>query len=244
MASLRSLAAGLLLAQFLLSPAMADEVRSVEVNAMRNPELKPYKVMLAGLDAFDEYHALAPKAPEVRFKLRVSGAGDAAALENVALRIVGTESTVQVPVAADGLFVLPRIPALADDDADLVANQRKGNFRWGADVHSEGVPPDMRRLGDMRLECEVVIAVTKKEIPFWMHAMVTSLLLTNHWCGSDKINWSSYSARPLRRATLLAGEQRVELEVAKDGKGFTAPTSDTRYPDDTLIELKYADEAQ
>lgn len=242
MAVFRSLAAGLLLVYFFFSPALADEGRTVEVNGIRNPELKRYRVMLAGLDAFDEYHTLAPKAPGVRFKLRArSGDETTTALENLTLRIAGDQTSVTVPLTADGLFSLPRSAALADEDADLVLNKRKGNYRWDANVRTEGLPPDVRRLGDLRLECEVMVAVVKKEMPFWLHATVTSLLVTNHWCGSEKLNWISHSPRALRLATLVAGDQRVALKLGDEGKSFTSPTSDKNYPDDTLIELEYMD---
>src|SRR5471032_3403968 len=247
----RSLAAGLLLAHLLIAPALADDARKVEITGLRGQELKSYRAMLAGLDAFDEYHALAPNAPLVNFKLRLrdvvkdsakDSAKDGATLDNLTLRIVGEQSSVTVPLAADGLFVLPRIAAMADEDADLALNQRKGNYRWDASVRSAGVPANMRRLGDLRLECEVTVAVAKKEIPFWIHATVTSLLLTNHWCGSHKINWVGRSPRPLRQATLVAGEQRVALQLGDNGNTFTSLTGDPAYPDDTLIELSYLDD--
>ncbi|OEZ55120.1 hypothetical protein [Duganella sp. HH105] len=240
---LRGLAAGLLLA-LSLPPALADDAKTIEINGTRNPELKRYRVMLAGLDAFDEYHALAPKAPALNFRLRVrSGAQEGATLDNLTLRIAGDQASVPVPLAGDGLFSLPRIAALADEDADLVLNQRKGNYRWDADVRSAGVPPNMRRLGDLRLECEVVVAVAKKEIPMWIHATVTTLLLSNHWCGSDKLNWTGRSPRKLRQATLVADGQRLALELGDGGKTYTSPTGNPAYPDDALIELEYADDA-
>src|SRR5471032_3173961 len=65
MAFYRSLAAGLLLLAAGL-PAQADDAATVQINSIRSPELKPYRVMLAGLDAFDEYHALAPNTHELR----------------------------------------------------------------------------------------------------------------------------------------------------------------------------------
>lgn len=57
----RSLVAGLLLTQLCCLPALAEspvyDEKPVFVTVMRNPELKPYGVMLAGLDAFDEHRA-------------------------------------------------------------------------------------------------------------------------------------------------------------------------------------------
>jgi hypothetical protein len=245
MAFFRSLAAGLLLACCFSSPAMADEVRTVEVNGMRNPELKPYRVMLAGLDAFDEYHALAPNAAEVRFRLRARSDKEGTALDNLTLRIAGDQSSVTVPLTTDGVFSLPRIAALVDEDADLVLNQRKGRYRWDAEVRSAGLPPNVRRLGDLRLECEVMVAVAKKDMSLWMRATVTSFLFTKHWCGSKYLNdWIEHSPRPLRLATLVAGDQRIGLKLGDDSKSFIGPTGDQSYPDDTLIELDYADAAQ
>src|SRR5471030_2409778 len=99
MAFYRSLAAGLLLLAAGL-PAQADDAATVQINSIRSPELKPYRVMLAGLDAFDEYHALAPNTHELRFKLRLrSGAPTDATMDHLALRIAGNETSV--PVALD-----------------------------------------------------------------------------------------------------------------------------------------------
>jgi len=241
MAFYRSLAAGLLLLAAGL-PAQADDAATVQINSIRSPELKPYRVMLAGLDAFDEYHALAPNTHELRFKLRLrSGAPTDATMDHLALRIAGNETSVPVALDADGRFTLPRIAALADDNADLLLNQKKGNYRWDADVRSDGLPDNMRRLGDFRLECEVTVAIVKEEIPLWVRSLVASWLLTTHWCASDKLNWQAHSPRRVRQATLVSGTQRISLATGDKGITYTVPTSDPHYPDDTLIELEYAD---
>lgn len=243
MMSFRCFAIGLLAAHFLCVPASADE-SVITINGIRNPELKPYAVMLAGLDAFDDYHALAPKAAGLRFRLRArSAAAGGRALDDVTLRIADDQTSVPVPLTSEGFFSLPRIPGLAPEKADLILNQRKSLYRWEAEVRSAGLPPDTARLGDLRLECEVMVAVAKKEMSIWLHATITSLTMTNHWCGWDKLNWVSHSPRPLRAATLVTPDQRIALKLGDSGTSFTSPTSDKNYPDDALIELDYVDGA-
>ena len=48
----------------------AEAVQSVDVVGIRNPELQPYRHMLAGLDMFEHEHHLAPDAPVLRFLIK------------------------------------------------------------------------------------------------------------------------------------------------------------------------------
>src|SRR5471032_2042990 len=89
----------------------------VEVGGVKNPELKSYKVMLKGVDAFDEHRKYAPAAP-MRFQLVSTTVGGSVA--GVTLRVAGDNTSENIPIAADGTFVLPRIQAAIDDKADLV----------------------------------------------------------------------------------------------------------------------------
>ncbi|CAM3050454.1 Uncharacterised protein [Janthinobacterium lividum] len=223
--------------------APADTSQSVHVSSIRNPELKSYRVMAAGLDAFDDHHALAPRAREVRFQLIPAPGVAADALRDATLRIVGNETAISVPLSADGSFVLPRSAQADSDDADLVTNQKKDRFRWQASVRSDDVPPGMRRLGDLRLQCQVGIAIAKKETPFLLRTLVATKLRTTDWCSAIELKMSTYSDPAIASATLLDGERRVALQVKNGGTSFLAPLGDTRYADDTLIELVYLDAA-
>jgi hypothetical protein len=239
-------AAAATLAMALAAPAWADapagEPQSVEIKGVKNPELKTYKVMLAGLDAFDDLHALAPTARELRFKLRARGGAKDVDLSNLALHISGDNTSIDVPIAADLTFALPRNEAAERDDADLVLNKPKGGYRWQPDIRSEAVPENMRRLGDLRLECEVLIAVGKQEIGFMLKAFINSLLLTTDWCMHEKMKINTYSPRKISKATLLHEGQRIELKITDKGLGYQPPLSNKSYPDDALIELEFAND--
>ena len=221
--------------------APADTGQSIHVNSIRNPELKSYRVMAAGLDAFGEYHALAPKAREMRFQLIPGPGTPADIMQDVALRIAGNDTTITVPLSADGSFVLPRSAQADSEDADLVTNRKQGQFRWQASVRSDDVPPGMRRLGDLRLQCQVMVAIAKKETPFLIRTLVVTKLRTTDWCSADALKMGTHSDPAIASATLLDGERRVDLKVEKAGRSFLAPIGDTRYGDDTLIELVLKD---
>ncbi len=223
--------------------ARADAGQSIHINSIRNPELKSYRVMAAGLDAFDEYHALAPRAREVRFKLVAGSRAPADAMQDLALRIAGNETSIALPLAADGSFTLPRSAQADSEDADLITNKKKGQYRWQPVIHSDGVPAGMRRLGDLRLQCQVMIAIAKKEIPFWIRTLVGTLLRTTDWCSAEQLKLGTRSDLALASATLLDGERRVALKVEKEGHSFLSPIGDSRYADDILIELAYQQEA-
>jgi hypothetical protein len=83
-------------------------VAEVQVDGTRHPELKPYRVMSSGLDAFDEHRGLAPNAT-LRFRLRQRTVpiGEPQKWDGVTLRLAGDQLSISVPVAADGTFTRP-----------------------------------------------------------------------------------------------------------------------------------------
>ncbi|HEY1043134.1 MAG TPA: hypothetical protein VGE60_04650 [Telluria sp.] len=242
---MRSLSIAVLACALYGNPVLAEPVQPVQepvhVSGMRNPELKGYRAMSAGLDEFEDHHDLAPNAKELRFKLRPRASAAPDAMDKLTLHITGDTVSIPVPIAADGSFSLPRSEQADDEDADLMLNKKKGGYRWHADVRSAGVPADMRRLGDLRLECKVVVAVAKEEMPLWVKLLVNSFLLTTDWCGVEKLQLSSHADRKITAATLVDGELRLPLEISDEGMGFVAPLGDRRYSNDARIEFRFAD---
>jgi hypothetical protein len=225
-----------------LSAAVADDAkdaktREVVIQDVRAPELKRYRAMLAGIDEFESRHALAPAATEVRFRLRARASKPDADLEQLKLRIALDDGSIPLPLAADHSFVLPRNAQAERENGELLLNKPKGGYQWAVDVFSPGVPASMRRLGDLRLECRVQVAVIKEEIPFWARMLVNSILLTGDWCGYDKFNIATDTLQPIKAAWLIQGDQRIALPLSDYGHGFMAPIGNMAYPDDTLIEL-------
>lgn len=218
------------------TPPPTEEIQSVEVTGVKDPELRSYRQLVAGLDAFDEYRHMAPSADVLRFRLKPRHADEPMA--GLVLRMKGNQMSSELPLAADGTFVLPRDQAALDDDADLILNRKKGVFGGVPVVRSNNVPANMRRLGDVRLECRVGVAIGKKEINFAVRALAATVLGTTDWCKSAKIHYGTAAPYPSDSITLVHGDRRALLYQGSQQKYFRLPLSDTSWPDDTLIEFQ------
>lgn len=229
-----------LLLPLLWQQAWADDEAGqlVVINGTRSPELQPYRYMLSGLDAFDDNHELAPNASQVRFRLYKKSKAPADGFDTLTVRLFGNETEIPVPLAEDHSFALPRNRAAEDDNADVVLNQKKGHYGWMPDVRSAGVPAGMRRLGDIRLECRVLVGVAKNYIPFMVRALINTLTLTTDWCSFKDFNMNVRADREIASATLIDGATRVALKVTEDGKSYSAPIGNKQYTNDALIEFE------
>jgi hypothetical protein len=234
-------------------PALAadmdkEEAAKVHINAMKDPELKNYRAIMAGLDKFDQLHALAPAIPQLRFqfegkRMLIDGQLPAA-------RIAADDFSIPLTPDQDRRLTIPRSQAAYDAKAELVLNRKKSEARVEAYVRTPGLPDNQYRMGDVRLDCQVKVAIGKEEIPFWANAMINTLLLTTDWCswfkgatpkGGDR-NWSHKATAKLSAATLRDGERSLALKV--DGKNFRLPIGDTSWSNDAIVELEFAASAE
>src|SRR6185295_17332827 len=108
--------------------------------------------MVVGMDVFEQRHYLAPTAT-LRFKLLPRKRDTD--MEHIDLKIVGDSFTTRVPLAPDHTFTLERDERALNEDASVRPNRKAGSMTWRAEIRTPGLPPDARRLGDLRLECEV-----------------------------------------------------------------------------------------
>jgi hypothetical protein len=225
------------------TPPTTDQSETVSISDVRNPELFSYRAAMAGLDAFDKRHQLAPNAPSVLFYLTPRSDRKVADFGGVSLRIRGNETSIGIPVASDGSFSIPRNQAAYDEDAELVLNQKKDLFQGRVEVRSPGIPADMRRLGDLRLECEVRIAIARKTVGFLARIAMGVVTMGGDVCESKRFRFGFPAPETLVGVTLVSGERRAALPA--DVSGFSGnhyfpPLWDTSWPDDTLIQFQYA----
>lgn len=227
------------------------EIDPVHVNAMRNPEVRKYKVILAGLDAYERHHGMAPAAERLQFRLLARKKDEAP--EPLAARLVGDDG-FKLPIAIDatGRFSVPRSEAAEDANSELELNRKRRVYRTEPEVRTPGLAPNQRRLGDLRLECQVTIAMAKADIPtFWVMTINTFLLRTD-WCGffgdQDDFRWEGVSKgahfpfhtdRPLAGAILVEGNRSARLEAK--GDSFMVPVGNTSWGDNAVVELTYAE---
>src|SRR5687767_8718202 len=134
--------------------AATTELPKVEVRALRDPVEKSYRRIVKGMDLFEQRRSLAPKA-SLRFKLLPRNRDTD--MQGISLGIVGDSVAIPVPVAADNTFALERSRRALDQDAVVVPNRKARSMTWRTDIRTPGLPPNTRRLGDLRLECLVGI---------------------------------------------------------------------------------------
>jgi hypothetical protein len=214
-----------------------DQTGVVHVSAMKNPEMHTYRAVVAGLDIFDELHALAPKVPKLVFAVRARNGGPMSG-EMPTVKLLGDDFSQTLPVDGAGLVEVPRSQRAWDAKAEVILSRKRNEVRVWPHVRTPGLADNQRRLGDIRLECQVLIAVAKKETPFYIVGLVNTVLLTGDWCNwlkdSDR-TWDAAMPYPLASATLRDGERSMVLRV-KDNR-FMVPLGDASWSNDALVEV-------
>ena len=241
--------------------AQTGQPATVTVQSTRDPVDKSYRKMIRGMERFEREHALAPNAP-LRFQLLPRS--PTVDMRGITLRVAGNTVSVPVPVAEDNSFVLPRNDVALREDAAVLANRKTTSMTWRALIVTPGLPPGTRRLGDMRLECRVGVeaGLVSNSSPLfsWINDALTS---PEQVCGSPNGNYLYFAERPIFAVRLRAGErvetlpfrmlyaggeqskadlQYCDCQVMLD-RTFYAPIWDASWPDDTLVEFEYMEDA-
>ena len=248
----------------LCSPAPAQD-DAVVVSALRNPVKKSYSKMLEGAAHFKEHQHLAPTAT-LRFKLLPRK--PETKMEGIRLQVADDSRAVPLKVAPDQTFTLEHDGNLRPplkESAQVMPNRRAGTMTWRADVRTPGLPPNVRRLGDLRLECEVgmksgLISRYPRGFFGWLSELLRE---TPEYCHREAPRYLFFAERPIWSVTLVDGERREVLPVdmlyagaTKDpdwkkdrhcdcealfDHAYFVPLGDPSWPDDTRVELEYMD---
>ncbi len=262
--ALAAITATLLLANACWAQQTAPPASTVTVSALRSPVDKSYRKMVRGMDLFEKLHALAPNAA-LRFKLLPRLLDTR--MDGITLKIVGDTVVIPVALAADNTFALERNATALAEDAAVIPNRKVDSMTWRTDIRTPGLPPGTRRLGDLRLECKVGMeaGLVSQGMPVIAQIanVISSLLPT---CDSANDNYFFFTDRPLFNVTLVHGQRRASLPLDRLYAGFSvdpidkasmkqydvevlldrsyfAPLGDPTWPDDTLIEFEYMDDA-
>ena len=237
---------------------------SVTVTATRDPVDKSYRKMLKGMDLFEEKRSVAPNA-SLRYKLLPRQRGTR--MEGIVLEIVGNSDRIPVPMAPDRTFTLERHQQSLDEDASVRPNRKASSMTWRTEIRTPGLPPDTRRLGDLRLECHVGMEadLVSNARPV-VNLVSNAMLRTFGFCDSREGLYYFFAERPLFGVTMVSGARREILSVDALYAGaihdpmseadlqycdcqvlldrtYFLPLGDRSWPDDTLIEYEYMDDA-
>jgi len=242
--------------------ASACAYAQVHVTATRDPVSKSYRKMLEGMDVFEEKHARAPQA-DLRFRLLPRKRDTR--MDDVRVDVVGGSFERPVPVAADGTFELERDARALAEDAQVRPNRKAKTMTWRADIRSPGLPGNVRRLGDLRLECEVGMKAELVSNRSAWERFLDSFTDLSDYCERRTNNYLFFADRPVFSVALVNGERREVLpawrlwggaseeedirpelpwcdcEVLLD-RTYTLPLGDKSWPDSTWVEIDYMDE--
>jgi hypothetical protein len=236
----------------------------VEASALRDPVEKSYRRIVQGMDLFERRHGLAPNA-SLRFRLLPRSRETN--MEGIALSIASDTLTIPVPVAADNTFVLERSQRALDEDAVVVPNRRARTMTWCTDIRTPGLPPNTRRLGDLRLECLVGMEADLVSNTRSIAGQIARLITDVGYCEQRVPEYLFFAERALWNVTLIHGSRRESLSVDHLYAGISrapmtaselrycdcevlldrtyyAPLGDRSWPDDTLLAFEYVDDAE
>ncbi|MET0519923.1 MAG: hypothetical protein ABW005_13960 [Burkholderiaceae bacterium] len=241
-----------------------DSLPPVSVSGTASaPVEKSYRRMLRGIEHFEAARAsLAPQA-SLRFKLLPRQRGSD--LRSIVLEVIGASFDYPLPIAADGSFALPRDARALQEDAVVTLNRRRLSMTWRAEIRSPGLPAGSRRLGDLRLECEVGLEAGLVSSGGPIARIADLFRDSRRYCDRADTQYLFFTERALFGVTLVDGGRRETLPVerlyamASDDPGlkddlpycdcellldrsYFLPLGDHSWPDDTRVEFEYMDE--
>ncbi len=234
---------------------------SVTISTTRNPVDKSYRDMVAGMKLFEAKQHLHLGAT-LRFKLLPRQYETK--MDGISMKIVGDTFSIPVAIAADQTFTIPINQKALDEDASVNTNRAAGSMTWRVEIRTPNLPKNTRRLGDLRMECEVGL---ESNLTSYGRVMNTLLKSTN-WCGvgNSLSGYYFFAVSPLFSVTLSHNGRRESLPINylyaglssfstkpdlsdKDcavllDRTFWLPLGDKSWPDDTLVEFEYMESDQ
>ncbi len=244
----------------------APSLPSVTISAKANPDPveKSYRKMIRGMELFDSERARLSPQGVLRFRLLARR--PETDMNSIAIEVAGDSVAFDVPVAPDHSFTLARNQQALAENAQVTPNRKRQTMTWRTDIRTPGLPRNMRRLGDLRLECRVGMeAGLVSEDRTLAGRLASALLDTPAYCERQAPQYLFFADRPLFSVTLVAGPRRQVLSIDKLYAGasdnprlagdlpecdcevlvdrtYVLPLGDRSWPDDTRIEFEYIED--
>ncbi len=246
----------------LASQPSAAKQTTVTISTTRNPVDKSYRDMVAGMKLFEAKQHLHPGAT-LRFKLLPRQYETK--MDGISMKIVGDSFSIPVTLADDQTFTIPINQKALDEDASVNTNRAAGSMTWRVEIRTPNLPRNTRRLGDLRMECEVGLEanLTSSE-----NKVLNTLRKNANWCSptTGRSGYFFFADIPIFNVTLNHNGRRESLPVNylysdlssaaakpdfsdKDcavllDRTYFLPLGDKSWPDDTLVEFEYMESDQ
>ena len=244
-------------------PAPALSSVTVAAKANRDPVEKSYRKMVRGMDLFDAQRSVSPNGT-LRFRLLPRRPDTN--MKSIEMEVIGSTVAFAVAVSPDATFTLERNAKAFDENAQVIPNRKAQTMTWRSDIRSPGLPPNTRRLGDLRLECRVGMEAGLISNSNNIIGRITQAVLdTPAYCDRKAPLYLFFADRPIFSVALVSGNRREVLSIdklyaaASDDPGlkndlpycdcevlidrtYVLPLGDLRWPNDTLVEFEYMED--
>lgn len=143
------------------------------------------------------------------------------------------ETERRFPLNADGGFTLEPSSPGKGERLYLSSGVAPRGLRFL--VATPGMSPERRRIGDIRLECQLWWAAVKHRTSFVVRAAAGS----GGPCGSRRFGYSIQTGRPIvdAKVTLANGSTR-DVPVSKTRRSAWPPIADASIPNDAVLILR------
>jgi hypothetical protein len=221
----------------LSAQAQEDKVeeapKRVEVSSYKGPELRSYSQMLKGLMAYQEKQSHAPNS-ELYFILIPKS--KKVGVQGLTMRLASDETSINIPIDAEGKFQLPLIALKHDDEYDLILNKPKGQFYIKPYVKSANLPEDSKRLGDIRLECQVRWAIERQDVSVVFSSYV-KLFGSGNPCTSRAVSVYFFAPNDVKLVTLETAKSKFSFDVNANGQ-YPLPVWNTELSDEGVLKYE------
>ena len=205
----------------------------VVVSSMKDAYKTAYSNIQKALTAQHDNPQLAPQA---RMRWTLFARDGTPVTAPAPITIVGTNGHMDVVPDSDGVFELPAAVPELGDDVELRIGMKRSDVRLVPFVDTGGGDAASRRLGDLRLECEMGWRLEYDDIPF---ALKAAMKLMGSPCRSKNFGMPVHVRRRLKSATVMRDGQPGALKLGRRAMEFYAPLHDDTLGNDALIALDY-----
>ncbi|MFZ6745322.1 hypothetical protein ACO0LC_19030 [Undibacterium sp. JH2W] len=146
-----------------------DEPQSVEVKAIRDPAIMPYKV------AYDMISKVkAASKDKVEIVIRVTAAKTHAVIPNLAIYLDSKENRKKLEISAAGDVNVPLDAVAYAEGAEFVTNQKKGSMDVNIMLLPK-LPPDVFKYADINDSLESARLAVKELVPWYLRLFMPTI---------------------------------------------------------------------
>ncbi len=151
-----------------------------------------------------------------------------------ALYVEVKDDLIEIPLGSNNTFTLP-LENVQPGPWKLLAYGKNGTEILPL-VESEITREDRKRLGDLRLQCQVLWAMVQPDIAVGTRAL---LKMSGGLCNSSVVAIYFPTDRKINAATLSHLQTRFPVKVQVGSTGFSVPLKDKNIPNDAIIALEF-----